>query len=96
MMLKILAQILPNLGKYLDTSLYLYFLKDAHPTKTCPFAWIVRVFDTCRECGKTFPHSSYLDHLFQNKECMRRYWHEEEKTHVFRLRQNRGIRNLPK
>ncbi|HZW58048.1 MAG TPA: hypothetical protein VFF30_17285 [Nitrososphaerales archaeon] len=42
--------------------------------------------DTCPECGRTFGHSAFLDHLFANKECMRRYWKEEEKTHVYRLR----------
>lgn len=49
--------------------------------------------ETCTECGKSFSHSSYLDHLFRNKDCMRRYWQEEEKTHVYRLRHHKGIKN---
>ena len=42
--------------------------------------------ETCSVCGKSFSHTSDVDHLFLNKECMRRYWQEEEKTHIYRLR----------
>ncbi|MDG6995882.1 MAG: hypothetical protein JRN52_08165 [Nitrososphaerota archaeon] len=41
----------------------------------------------CSECGKSFAHVAYLDHLFVNKACMRKYWEEEEKNHIARLRQ---------
>lgn len=50
-------------------------------------------FEACPVCGKKFTHSSYLDHLFKNKECMRKFWKEEEKEHVFRLR-HRAIKNI--
>jgi len=46
--------------------------------------------ETCGECGRSFGRTQFLDHLFRNKDCMRRYWEEEEKTHVFRLRHHRG------
>ena len=52
--------------------------------------------DICPECGRSYPHASYLDHLFQNKDCMRRYWQDEEKTHIFRLRRGHGTKNIPK
>ncbi len=42
--------------------------------------------EKCSECGKSFVHSRFIDHLFHGRECMRRYWEEEEKTHVYRLR----------
>ena len=48
---------------------------------------------TCGECGRSFTRSQFLDHLFHNKDCMRRYWEEEEKTHVFRLRHHRTPKN---
>jgi len=42
--------------------------------------------EKCGECGRSFSHSAYIDHLFKNRECMRRYWKDEEKTHIYRLR----------
>jgi hypothetical protein len=50
--------------------------------------------DSCNACGRSFTHSQFLDHLFHSKDCMRKYWEEEEKTHVFRLRHHRGSKNL--
>ncbi len=49
--------------------------------------------ESCGECGRSFARSQFLDHLFRNKDCMRRYWEEEEKTHVFRLRHHRSSKN---
>ncbi len=43
--------------------------------------------EICQSCGNSFTHQGYLDHLFANKECMRRYWEDEEKNHISRLRQ---------
>jgi len=40
----------------------------------------------CTVCRKSFRHKEYLDHLFLNKECMRAYWREEERTHAYRVR----------
>lgn len=40
----------------------------------------------CPICQKAYRHKEYLDHLFQNKECMRSYWQEEERTHAYRVR----------
>ncbi len=42
--------------------------------------------ETCPKCGKTFNHERFVDHLFSSKECMRKYWEEEEKTHSVRMR----------
>jgi len=52
-----------------------------------------KALETCVVCERSFSHSQFLDHLFRNKDCMRRYWEEEEKTHVFRLRHHRGSKN---
>lgn len=51
--------------------------------------------ETCMVCGRELTHRAYLDHLFKNKECMKKFWKEEEKMHVFRLR-HRAIRNIVK
>ena len=51
--------------------------------------------ETCDECGRSFTRTQFLDHLFRDKDCMRKYWEEEEKTHVFRLRHHRGSKNVP-
>ena len=51
--------------------------------------------ETCSVCGSKFTHQGYLDHLFSNKDCMRKYWEDEEKNHISRLRQ-RTARNNPK
>jgi len=40
----------------------------------------------CPVCHREYRHKDYLDHLFQNKECMRSYWQEEERTHAYRVR----------
>jgi hypothetical protein len=40
----------------------------------------------CPVCQKGYRHKDYLDHLFRNKECMRSYWQEEERTHAYRVR----------
>ncbi|MHB1909076.1 MAG: hypothetical protein ACYCQJ_09450 [Nitrososphaerales archaeon] len=40
----------------------------------------------CPICQRGYKHKDYLDHLFQNKECMRSYWQEEERTHAYRVR----------
>jgi hypothetical protein len=40
----------------------------------------------CPQCGKSFRHSTFVDHLFASKDCMRKYWEEEEKTHAVRMR----------
>jgi len=42
--------------------------------------------ERCPNCGKTFNHGRFVDHLFSSKECMRKYWEEEEKTHSVRMR----------
>ena len=46
--------------------------------------------ESCEVCGRTFRHSQFVDHLFKSRECMKRYWEEEEKTHVYRLRHHRA------
>ena len=51
--------------------------------------------ETCSVCGSKFSHQVYLDHLFSNKECMRKYWEDEEKNHISRLRQ-RTSRTIPR
>jgi hypothetical protein len=40
----------------------------------------------CAVCQREYRHKDYLDHLFRNKECMRAYWQEEERTHAYRVR----------
>jgi hypothetical protein len=40
----------------------------------------------CPVCQRGYRHKDYLDHLFRNKECMRSYWQEEERTHAYRVR----------
>lgn len=50
--------------------------------------------ETCVVCGRKFNNQGYLDHLFLNKDCMRRYWDEEEKNHISRLRQRTSRKNL--
>ena len=40
----------------------------------------------CPVCQREYRHKDYLDHLFQNKDCMRSYWQEEERTHAYRVR----------
>jgi queuine/archaeosine tRNA-ribosyltransferase len=40
----------------------------------------------CPVCQREYRHKDYLDHLFRNKECMRAYWQEEERTHAYRVR----------
>jgi len=42
--------------------------------------------ETCPECGGDFTQKGYLDHLFAKRDCMRKYWEEEEKNHISRLR----------
>jgi len=42
--------------------------------------------ERCPKCDKTFNHNQFVDHLFYSKECMRKYWEEEEKTHSVRMR----------
>jgi len=42
--------------------------------------------ETCPECGGAFTQKGYLDHLFAKRDCMRKYWEEEEKNHISRLR----------
>jgi Zn-finger nucleic acid-binding protein len=42
--------------------------------------------EVCPSCGGSFTQKGYLDHLFLKKECMRKYWEEEEKNHISRLR----------
>jgi Zn-finger nucleic acid-binding protein len=49
--------------------------------------------ETCPECGGSFSQKGYLDHLFLKRECMRKYWEEEEKNHISRLR-HRTARNI--
>jgi len=49
--------------------------------------------ETCPECGGTFTQKGYLDHLFAKRDCMRKYWEEEEKNHISRLR-HRTARNI--
>ena len=45
--------------------------------------------ETCTVCERKFSHRSYLDHLFLNKDCMRKYWEDEGKNHISRMRQGR-------
>ena len=40
----------------------------------------------CPQCQKGFRHTDFVNHLFGSKECMRKYWEEEEKSHSHRLR----------
>lgn len=40
----------------------------------------------CQECGRRLSHKEYVDHLFQNKECMKTYWKEEERMHAYNVR----------
>ncbi|MDH2899528.1 MAG: hypothetical protein PXY39_01005 [archaeon] len=40
----------------------------------------------CPVCQREYRHKDFLDHLFRNKECMRSYWQEEERTHAYRVR----------
>ncbi len=40
----------------------------------------------CQECGREFTHREYLDHLFRDKDCMRAYWHQEERMHAYNVR----------
>jgi len=42
--------------------------------------------EKCPKCGRLFNHVQFVDHLFSSKECMRKYWEEEEKTHSVRMR----------
>jgi hypothetical protein len=51
--------------------------------------------ESCPECKKSFRHKEYLDHLFGNKDCMRAYWREEERTHAYRVRQRSLSRRRP-
>ena len=51
--------------------------------------------EICTVCGSKLGHQAYLDHLFSNKDCMRKYWEDEEKNHISRLRQ-RTARANPK
>src|SRR5579875_3171479 len=41
---------------------------------------------SCIQCGRSFSHKAYLDHLFVNKECMRKYWEEEDRNRAIRRR----------
>lgn len=50
--------------------------------------------ETCGVCGQRFGYQGYLDHLFINKDCMRKYWEDEEKNHISRLRQRTARKNL--
>lgn len=40
----------------------------------------------CQECNQRLTHREYLDHLFENKDCMRSYWQEEERMHAYNVR----------
>jgi len=47
--------------------------------------------ERCPKCGKSFSHQRFIDHLFSSKECMRKYWEEEEKTHSVRMRHKKKL-----
>jgi hypothetical protein len=40
----------------------------------------------CPNCGKKFSNFGFSDHLFSSKDCMRRFWDEEEKDGAVRRR----------
>lgn len=42
--------------------------------------------ETCLCCGKSLPHTGFVNHLFASRDCMRKYWEDEEKTHAVRMR----------
>ncbi|MHB8568127.1 MAG: hypothetical protein ACYC7D_11970 [Nitrososphaerales archaeon] len=54
-----------------------------------------QTLETCAECGRSFAHTAFLNHLFASKECMKKYWKEEEKTHVYRLRHRVKPASIP-
>jgi protein-arginine kinase activator protein McsA len=41
---------------------------------------------TCPNCGRKFSNIAFGNHLFSSKECMRRFWDEEEKDGAVRRR----------
>lgn len=50
--------------------------------------------EICSQCKKSFGHRKFfIDHLFLNKECMRRYWAGEEEDHSYRLRRRLSRHN---
>jgi|GEM_PF-2460607 membrane protease subunit (stomatin/prohibitin family) len=40
----------------------------------------------CPQCGRVFSRTAFVDHLFKNKDCMRRFWDDEEKDGAVKRR----------
>ena len=51
-------------------------------------------FERCLVCKRGFKHEAFIDHLFASKDCMRKYWEEEEKTHAIRMRHRNKLNLL--